>query len=128
MASRQQIAELDVLDEAELECVSVYVDRLREALGADLKEVCVFGSVARGAIWREGIGIRSDIDLLVVTEQGPSYARKEELVNLTYDLFLACGRQIAPVFVATADFVSPSTPERRTFLESIANEMKRIYP
>jgi predicted nucleotidyltransferase len=128
MAGRQQIAELDVLGEAELECVSVYVDRLRQALGADLKEVCVFGSVARGAIWHEGIGIRSDIDLLVVTEHDPSDARKEDLVNLTYDLFLACGRQIAPAFVAAADLVSPSTPERCKFLESIANEKKRIYP
>jgi hypothetical protein len=114
-------------------------------LGADLKEVCVFGSVARGAIWHDGIGIRSDIDLLVVTEHDPSDARKEDLVNLTYDLFLACGRQIAPAFVtydlflacgrqiapafvAAADLVSPSTPERRTFLESIANEKKSIYP
>jgi hypothetical protein len=65
---------------------------------------------------------------LVVTEHDPSDARKEDLVNLTYDLFLACGRQIAPAFVAAADLVSPSTPERRTFLESIANEKKSIYP
>jgi predicted nucleotidyltransferase len=128
MAISQQIAELDVLNEAERECVSVYVDRLREALGADLREVWVFGSVARGAIWYEGIGIRSDIDLLVVTGQAPSDARKDELINLTYDLFLACGRQIAPAFVAAADLASPSAAERRAFLQSIAKEKKRIYP
>jgi predicted nucleotidyltransferase len=128
MAIPQQIAELDVLTEAERECVSVYVDRLREALGTDLKEVWVFGSVARGAIWHEGSGIRSDIDLLVVPEQAISDAPRIELINLTYDLFLACGRQIAPAFVAAADFVTPSTPERREFLESIAKEKKRIYP
>jgi predicted nucleotidyltransferase len=119
MGIPQQIAELDVLNKAELECVSVYVARLQKALGSDLKEICVFGSVARGAMWHEGMGIRSDIDLLVVTEQVPSDTRKEAL---------ACGRQIAPAFVAAADFVSPSTLERREFLESIANEKRRIYP
>jgi predicted nucleotidyltransferase len=128
MVVLQQIAELNVLSEVELECVSIYVGRLRKALGADLKEVCVFGSVACGAIWHEGIGIRSDIDLLVVTQQPPSDARKDELINSTYDLFLACGRQIAPAFVTAADFATPSSPQRSEFLESIANEKKKIYP
>ena len=56
----------------------------------------VFGSVARAEAWPAGMPIRSDLDLLVLTRRELSPAEKDELVDLTYPLFLECGRQISP--------------------------------
>ena len=60
-------AELPLLTEPERSCLERYLDVLRDALGDDLLQVFVYGSVARGESWPAGMPIRSDLDLLVVT-------------------------------------------------------------
>jgi predicted nucleotidyltransferase len=57
---------LPLLTETERRRVARYVETLRERLGPRLLGVRVFGSVARGEAWPQGMPIRSDLDLLVL--------------------------------------------------------------
>lgn len=100
---------LEPLEPAERECLDRYLVTLRERLGAKLRRVVLFGSAARGDMWR-AMPIRSDIDLLVLTEGDVDEADQEELANATFPLFLECGRQIAPQFRTVGWFASP--PDR----------------
>ena len=74
---------------------------------AALREVRLFGSAARGDMWPEGHPLHSDFDLAVVTDEPIDGALAEELVNATYPLFLACGRQISPQWRTTAWMEAP---------------------
>ena len=49
-------------------------------------------------MWAEFWPMRSDIDLLVVTTEILSPVLEDELVALTYELYLRSGRQISPAF------------------------------
>jgi predicted nucleotidyltransferase len=55
---------LPLLTGTERRTLARYVETLRERLGPRLLGVRVFGSVAWGEAWPQGVPIRSDIDLL----------------------------------------------------------------
>jgi predicted nucleotidyltransferase len=75
-----------------------YCALLRERLGADLVDITLFGSAARGEMWPDHSPMHSDIDLLVITRGEIPPETQEELLNETYPLFLECGRQLSPQF------------------------------
>ena len=103
------------LSSAERDCLARYVARLVDTLASELRSVWLFGSAARGDAWWPAMGIRSDIDILVVTATRLAEPLQEELVNATYPLFLECGRQIGPQFRTAAELeAEPPTP----FLEN----------
>ena len=89
---------LELLKDTERQALDAYVELLRERLGGDLLTVRVFGSVARGERWWDGMPIRSDLDLLVLVRQPLEPSLRQELVEATYPLFLESGRQLAPQF------------------------------
>ena len=89
---------LESLSPAERGALDAYVALLRERLGDDLLAVRVFGSVARGEAWWDGMPIRSDLDLLVLVREPLDAALQQELVDATYPLFLESGRQLGPQF------------------------------
>lgn len=69
-----------------LEVARSLADRLRERFGDRIKDIVVFGSVARGEADEE-----SDIDMLVLVTDKLSRAEREELSERAYDLDLANG-------------------------------------
>jgi predicted nucleotidyltransferase len=81
---------------AERDCLDRYVASLARELGAELEEVWLFGSAARGDMWADFWPMRSDIDLLVVTRERLPHEQEDRLVALTYQPYLECGRQISP--------------------------------
>jgi predicted nucleotidyltransferase len=91
-------ADLPLLSEAERSCLDRYLELLVERLGDRLLEVAVFGSVARGESWPAGMPIRSDLDLLVLTNTPLEQEEIDALVERTMPLFLECGRQLGPRF------------------------------
>jgi predicted nucleotidyltransferase len=95
---------------------------LEEALGDELEEVWVFGSVARGESWPAGMPIRSDLDLLVVTRAEVGAETEQALVDATYPLFLESGRQIGPAFWSRERLGSPPDERARRFLENVRRE------
>lgn len=113
------------LSPTEQSCVRRYLDTLADRLGADMEEVWLFGSAARGDMW-SGMPNRSDIDLLVITA-GPIPERtREDLINETFPLFLECGRQIDPQFLTREWFAEP--PERhRDFLARVREDGSVLY-
>ena len=99
---------------------------LRARLGAALREVWLFGSAARGDMWPEDHPLHSDIDLAVVTDEPIDGALAEELVNATYPLFLACGRQISPQWRTTAWMEAPPDDKAVDFIERLRIEVRRL--
>jgi predicted nucleotidyltransferase len=95
---------LSHLEDVERRCLERYLARLVDRLGPDLEEVRVFGSAARGDMWRRDSSFRSDIDLLVVTTSPLPKELARELFEATYPLFLECGRQIDAQFRTRGDF------------------------
>ncbi len=89
---------LSQLSEGERRCLERYLAQLVDRLGAELEEVTVFGSAARGDMWQRESPMRSDIDLLVLTTSPVPQAVAQELDDATYPLFLECGRQLGPQF------------------------------
>ena len=92
------LSRFHLLTDTERSCLSRYLDVLADNLGDNLDEVIVFGSVARGERWPDGMPIRSDLDLLVLTEKALTESVIQSLVDSTYPLFLECGRPITPQF------------------------------
>ena len=89
---------LELLNDAERETLDEYVRLLRDRLGGNLVAARVFGSVARGERWWDGMPIRSDLDLLVLVREPLSDELRQELLDATYPLFLESGRQLGPQF------------------------------
>jgi predicted nucleotidyltransferase len=89
---------LEILTGAERRTLDAYVAVLRERLGDDLLAVRVFGSVARGESWWDGMPIPSDLDLLVLVREPLAPALGRELLDATYPLYLESGRQLGPQF------------------------------
>ncbi|MDQ3874137.1 MAG: nucleotidyltransferase domain-containing protein [Actinomycetota bacterium] len=113
---------LRVLGDVERACLLRYVETLVTVLGEDLAAVWLFGSVARDEAWPRGMRIRSDLDLLVVTEAPVRDEDAESLVNATYPLFLRCGRQISPQFRTRADMEQPRDERDAAFLENFRRD------
>jgi predicted nucleotidyltransferase len=110
------LAELPILTDAERSCLERYLDVLLDALGEQLLEVSVFGSVARGESWPRGMPIRSDLDLLVLVAAPLPQETIDVLVSATLPLFLECGRQLGPQF-RTREGLVEGSPEFRAELE-----------
>ena len=89
---------LSHLAEVERRCLERFLARLVDRLGPELEEVRIFGSAARGDMWRRDSSFRSDIDLLVLTTSPLPKGLAQELFEATYPLFLECGRQIDAQF------------------------------
>jgi hypothetical protein len=107
-----------MLTETERDCLSRYCALLAARL-PDLVVVRMFGSAARGDMWPAGSPMHSDIDLLVVTRDAVPQALQEELGNETYPLYLECGRQLSPQFMAQARLAAPESERTRAFLAQV---------
>lgn len=118
--------DLAVLTEAERSCLRRYVDCLLATIGSGLREVIVFGSVARGESWPKGIPIRSDLDLVVVTESPLPDSLTSELIDATLPLFLECGRQIGPQF-RTTEQLNADDEGAAAFLKNVKHDGVCIY-
>jgi predicted nucleotidyltransferase len=119
--------DLPVLTAAERGCLERYVDRLVESLGEQLLEVFVYGSVARGESWPQGMPIRSDLDLLVITKEPVPAEVVDELVDATLPLFLESGRQLGPVFRTADELERPPTDRMRRFVAEFRRDALRVY-
>ena len=113
---------LSVLTDLERRCLERYVELLVGALGGRLEEIWLFGSVARGERWPRGMPIRSDLDLLVLTDAAIGEREKQMLFDATYPLFLESGRQIGPQFRTRADLERPKDERAATFLENVRRD------
>jgi predicted nucleotidyltransferase len=89
--------------------------------------VAVYGSVARGESWPLGIPIRSDLDLLVVTEEPVAEDVVARLVDETYPLFLESGRVIGSVFRTQEQLANPETERAAEFGEQARRDAIPIY-
>jgi predicted nucleotidyltransferase len=95
---RATLAAMPALNDSEHECLRRYCGLLHKRLGPGLIAVRMFGSAARGEMWPATSPMHSDIDLLAITREELPQAEQEELLNETYPLYLACGRQLSPHF------------------------------
>jgi predicted nucleotidyltransferase len=121
------LPDLPALDDTERACLARYVDVLREALGEGLAGIVVFGSVARGESWPRGMPIRSDLDLLVVTDEPVSPALRERLIDATLPLFLESGRQLGPQFKTAGELASPVSEREAVFLAGVRRDGVPVY-
>jgi predicted nucleotidyltransferase len=96
------VADTPHLSAVERGCLERYVAGLADAL-ADLEQVWLFGSAARGDMWPGWWPTNSDIDLLVVTAAPVPEDVQERLVEAVYELYLECGRTIGPQFRSAAE-------------------------
>jgi predicted nucleotidyltransferase len=112
-------ATLPALDERTRSCLDRYVELLRRELGESLVEIQLFGSAARGEEWPAGMPIRSDVDLLVLTEERLPDEHVERLVNETYPFFLEAGRQLAPQFRTPEQLENPRDEGAAAFHENV---------
>jgi predicted nucleotidyltransferase len=114
------------LDDTARVCVRRYLSLLVSQLGENLTEVWLFGSAARGDMWPTNMPMRSDVDMLVLTNEEVNADVQEHLINETYPLFLECGRQISPIFKATARFLT-ATERGREFRQRVQAEGLCLY-
>lgn len=120
-------AAVPLLTDVERSCLERYLDVLAGALGEQLLEVSVYGSVARGEAWPPGMPIRSDLDLLVLTSSPVPEEVQTELLDATMPLFLECGRQLGPIFLTPEELERPATEGRRALAEHISRDAIRVY-
>ena len=118
--------ELTLLSPTERSCLSRYLRLLTETLREDLISVIVFGSVARAESWPQGMPIRSDLDLLVVTHSRVTEGTAQQLLDATLPLYLEAGRQISPQF-RTTDQLHANDERAVTFREHIARDGVAIF-
>lgn len=116
------------LNDLERECLRRFFDLLQARLGERLLEVRMFGSAARGDMWPAHSTLHSDIDLLVVTRGPVPEREQEQLLNLTYPLYLECGRQLSPNFIDEHRLSQPDDERTRTFLRDVAADVVPVWP
>ena len=121
------MSELPLLNESERSCLERYLDLLCKELEPSLVEVSVYGSVARGESWPQGIPIRSDLDLLVVTESPVPEDVVAQLVDATFPLFLESGRVIGPVFRTEEELAHPKTERAAEFVAQARRDAITVY-
>jgi len=83
--------------------------------------------MARGEAWAQSSTNRSDIDLLIVTENFLDKDTRQKIDKWTYDLFLYGGRQISPQYRDVKWMQHPPDQEGKDFIETLKNEMIPIY-
>jgi predicted nucleotidyltransferase len=120
------LPDLPLLTASERSCLSRYITLVDQRLRDNLLEVIIFGSVARGESWPRGMPIRSDLDVLVVTDMALDESVIQELVDATFPLFLECGRQIGPQF-RTAAQLHANNESARTFHTNVTRDGIRVY-
>jgi predicted nucleotidyltransferase len=86
-------ASLARLSPAETAALRDFADGVRVMLGATLRQVCLFGSRARG----EG-DEDSDLDVAVIVAPG-GRSRRREVQDLAFTLHLSTGIDIAPLVI-----------------------------
>jgi predicted nucleotidyltransferase len=116
-----------MLNDLERSCLQRYLNLLVATIGSGLAEVVLFGSVARGESWPAGMPIRSDLDILVVTDSRVTDETVESLIDGTFPLFLECGRQIGPQFRTREDLGRPRDDRDATFLDHVRRDGIRLY-
>lgn len=104
-----------------------YLRLLAARLGDRLEEVVLFGSVARGEAWPKGMPIRSDLDLLVITNAALEDDLARELLDATLPLFLECGRQIGPQFRTRQQLEHPANERDTTFVANVERDGIALY-
>ena len=119
--------QLPLLTSVERDCLDRYLDLLRTTLRDDLIGIWVFGSVARAESWPQGMPIRSDLDLLVVTASEGDSSIQQDLLDATYPLFLESGRQIGPQFLPAARVREPKDDRTASFLEQLGREAVPVW-
>ena len=127
MEARDRTDPLQHLSAAERDCVRRFLSLLVARLGDDLAEVRLFGSAARGDMWSDASGFRSDVDLLVLTREALSPELQEELINEAYPLYLECGRQIGPQWRTLAQWEDPIDERTRGFVQRVEEEGRILY-
>jgi predicted nucleotidyltransferase len=118
---------LPLLGQREKSCLQRYLDLLVETLGRELDRVVLFGSVARGESWPAGMPIRSDLDLLVVTDSRLPADLAAALIDATLPLFLECGRQIGPQFRTAEGLAHPTDERAAGFLDEVRMDGICLY-
>ena len=94
-----------------------FVKRVRQELPANVLDVRLFGSEARGEATTE-----SDIDVLVVVEPDTERVRLEDrIVDIAFDINLACGVYVSPRVVTPAILNDPVRRET-LFFKNVARE------
>jgi hypothetical protein len=78
-------------------------------------------------MWAPSSPMRSDIDLLVVTASAIPEPERQELLDLTYPLYLECGRQISPHFLEQRLLGDPRDERQRRFLSEVERDGVRIW-
>lgn len=121
------LPDLPLLSDVERRCLQRYLDLLIEALGSNLVEVVLFGSVARGESWPRGMPIRSDLDILVITDSPLPKETVESLIDGTLPLFLESGRQIGPQFRTQEQRTEPANDRARAFLQNVEQDGVALY-
>jgi predicted nucleotidyltransferase len=80
------------LTPAEKAAITAFLDALRARLGAELEEVRLFGSRARGAGDED-----SDVDLAVIVRAGARQRWRRVVHDLAFDAAIAHGVLLAPL-------------------------------
>ena len=122
------MARLEHLSETERGCVRRYLELIKERLGEDLTQIWLFGSSARGDMWSQNMPMRSDIDLLVLSQNPVPEEVRRDLFDATYELFLECGRQLAPTFWTLSRFSAPEAGKAAEFVVRVRQEGVQLYP
>ena len=118
---------LEGLNDRERRALRQFIEGAARRLGTNLIHVSVFGSVARDEQWPDDMPMRSDIDLLIVTEVPINTSTEEDILNSTYELFLFCGRQIAPQFRTRHWLRQPSSEKSALFIEHLVEDAVHVY-
>ena len=119
---------LEHLNQEERGCVRRYLELIRARLGEDLTQIWLFGSSARGDMWSQKMPMRSDIDLLVLSQNPVPEEVQRDLFDATYGLFLECRRQLAPTFWTLARFAAPEGGKAAEFVARVRREGVQLYP
>jgi len=94
-----------------------FVNRLRKTLPANVLDVRLFGSEARGEATSE-----SDIDVLVVVQPDAERVRLEDrIIDLAFDVNLEFGVYISPR-VVTAEILNDPVRRETPFLKNVTRE------
>lgn len=119
---------LEHLKEEERTCVRRYLELTQARLGENLAQVWLFGSAARGDRWPGSSPMRSDVDLLVLSQIPVPGEVRRDLFNETYELFLECGRQLSPTFWILGRFNAPEEGKTADFAGRVRQEGIPLYP
>lgn len=94
------------LTPAENKALSLFLERIRQDLGASLKKAVLFGSRARG-----GGNEDSDIDVLVLVDE-LTLEKKHVVWDIACDVLLETEIDISPLVMSQAQFAALQEHER----------------